>query len=252
MKKQKLFLAALLAGITVSASVLGGCGSSEDSNQPGGSQAPGNSQNNQASGENQSTIKSTDTDQLAQPQKGEQIATFHIKNFGDITVRLFDKEAPKAVENFVTHAKNGYYNGVIFHRVMDDFMIQGGDPTGTGRGGESIWGNAFEDEFAENLMPVRGALCMANAGENTNGSQFFIVQTENKDVSSARVSLTEAQKNMFQENGGTPHLVYAHTVFGQVLDGMDVVDKIAAMQTDVNGRPTEDVVIESIDVTIQE
>lgn len=240
MKKHKLFLTALLVGIMMSVSVLGGCGSSEESNQPGASQAPGSNEN---------AIKSTDTDQLAEPQKGEQVATFHIKNYGDITVRLFDKEAPKAVENFVTHAKDGYYNGVIFHRVINDFMIQGGDPTGTGRGGESIWGTAFEDEFAENLMPIRGSLCMANAGADTNGSQFFIVQTENKDVNYASTSLTETQEKMFKENGGTPHLVYAHTVFGQVVEGMDVVDKIAAAQTDGDDRPTEDVVIESIDVT---
>lgn len=241
MKKQKKFMAAFLIMAAVCAAGLTGCG---DSN--GTSQSENSGQNTQ------SGVKSTDTDQLAEPKKGEQVATFHIKDYGDITVRLFDKEAPKAVENFVTHAKDGYYDGVTFHRVMDDFMIQGGDPTGTGYHGESIWGSAFEDEFVENLMPIRGALCMANAGSNTNGSQFFIVQTSNKDVSSARVPLTEAQIKMFQENGGTPHLVYAHTVFGQVVEGMDIVDKIAAVQTDGNDRPVTDVVIEGIDITIQE
>lgn len=192
--------------------------------------------------------KSSGEDQLAEPEKGDTLATFHIKSYGDITVKLFPKAAPKAVENFVTHAKKGYYDGVIFHRVIDDFMIQGGDPTGTGRGGESIWGEAFEDEFAENLMPIRGALCMANAGANTNGSQFFIVQAETANLEYASVELSEEQKKMFIENGGTPHLVYAHTVFGQVVDGMDVVDAIAAART-VSDAPVSDVIIESIDIT---
>lgn len=97
---------------------------------------------------------------------------------GDIKVRLFPEEAPKAVENFVTHAENGYYDGLIFHRVIKDFMIQGGDPKGTGTGGESIWGKPFADEFSSELHNFRGALSMANAGPNTNGSQFFIVQAD--------------------------------------------------------------------------
>lgn len=199
--------------------------------------------------------------QLGEPQSGDTIATFHIKNYGDITVRLFSKAAPKAVDNFVTHAKEGYYDGVIFHRVIDDFMIQGGEPEGTGAGGESIWGKAFEDEFAENLMPIRGALCMANAGADTNGSQFFIVQAKEAEPDSDSIEeyladkgvvLTDEQKQMFVENGGTPHLVYGHTVFGQVIDGMDVVDAISASKTDASDRPISDVIIESIDITIQE
>lgn len=208
--------------------------------------------------EKYSLYLSSEEEQLGEPQTGDTLATFHIKNYGDITVKLFPKAAPKAVENFVTHAKEGYYDGVIFHRVIDDFMIQGGDPEGLGTGGESIWGEAFEDEFAENLMPIRGALCMANAGADTNGSQFFIVQAKEADPESVEkyltekngVGLTKAQQQMFVENGGTPHLVYAHTVFGQVVDGMDVVDKIAASRTDASDRPVSDVVIESI--TIEE
>lgn len=196
-------------------------------------------------------------DQMAEPQLGDTLATFHIKNYGDIVVRMFPEAAPKAVENFITHAKNGYYDGVTFHRVINDFMIQGGDPDGTGGGGESIWGAAFEDEFVENLMPVRGALCMANAGANTNGSQFFIVQAKDADPESVTaylkqekgITLTEEQKQMFVEHGGTPHLAYGHTVFGQVVEGMDVVDAIAATRTDASDRPTTDVVIESITVT---
>lgn len=111
------------------------------------------------------------------PAAGEQVAIMHT-SMGDISLRFFPEAAPKAVENFLTHAKNGYYNGLTFHRVMNDFMIQGGDPNGTGTGGESIWGKSFEDEFDQKLMNLRGALSMANSGVNTNGSQFFINQAK--------------------------------------------------------------------------
>ena len=106
------------------------------------------------------------------------IATIHT-NLGDLTVKLFDDVAPKTVKNFVELAETGYYDGVIFHRIIRDFMIQGGDPTGTGMGGASIYGEKFEDEFSDKAFNIRGALSMANAGPNTNGSQFFIVENQN-------------------------------------------------------------------------
>jgi peptidyl-prolyl cis-trans isomerase B (cyclophilin B) len=140
-------------------------------------------------------------------------------NHGDITVELFDDDAPKTVGNFKKLAGDDFYNGVIFHRVIKDFMIQGGDPTGTGRGGP---GYTFEDEFNDNKI-VRGALAMANAGPNTNGSQFFIVTTD-----------------------AAPWLDGKHTVFGRVADGMEVVDKIEASETDQNDRPREDATIERV------
>ena len=112
--------------------------------------------------------------QLSAPQKGDTLAVMHT-NMGDIKIKLFPEKAPKTVENFVTHSKNGYYNGLKFHRVINDFMIQGGDPRGNGTGGESIWGGSFKDEFDPELHNLRGALSMANSGPNTNGSQFFIV-----------------------------------------------------------------------------
>ena len=102
---------------------------------------------------------------------------------GSIKIKLFPEQAPKTVENFLGHAKSGYYNGIIFHRVIPNFMVQGGDPTGTGMGGESIWGGSFEDEFSPELLNIRGALSMANAGPGTNGSQFFIVQAPKVEVS---------------------------------------------------------------------
>ncbi len=195
--------------------------------------------------------------QMDKPQSGETIAVIHT-NMGDISVRLFSDLVPKTVENFVTHAKNGYYNGIIFHRVINNFMIQGGDTTGTGRGGESIWGSSFRDEFAVELHNVRGALSMANAGPNTNGSQFFIVQSKEIDarllsqMKSIPDSFPENIVNAYAENGGTPWLDFKHSVFGHVFEGMDVVDKIAGVKVDMLDKPFEDVVIENIDISVVE
>ncbi len=195
--------------------------------------------------------------QMDRPLSGETIAIIHT-NMGDISVRLFADLVPKTVENFVTHAKNGYYNGIIFHRVINNFMIQGGDPTGTGRGGESIWGSSFKDEFAVELHNVRGALSMANAGPNTNGSQFFIVQSKEIDsrllsqMKNIPDSFPENIVNAYAENGGTPWLDFKHSVFGQVFDGMDVVDAIAGVKVDMLDKPFEDVVIKNIDISVAE
>lgn len=127
--------------------------------------------------------------QTEMPAVGEQVAILHT-SMGDISLRFFPEAAPKAVENFLTHAKNGYYDGLTFHRVMNDFMIQGGDPNGTGTGGESIWGKSFEDEFDQKLMNLRGALSMANSGVNTNGSQFFINQAKPDGKTAAELKET--------------------------------------------------------------
>jgi cyclophilin family peptidyl-prolyl cis-trans isomerase len=140
-------------------------------------------------------------------------------NHGDITLELFDEDAPKTVANFTKLADDNFYEGVIFHRVIKDFMVQGGDPTGTGRGGP---GYTFEDEINDHKV-VRSALAMANAGPNTNGSQFFIVTTD-----------------------AAPWLDGKHTVFGRVVDGMEVVDRIEASDTDRNDRPRQDAVIERV------
>ncbi len=191
--------------------------------------------------------------QLARPAAGETVAVMHT-TMGDIAIRLFPDHAPKAVENFVTHAQNGYYEGIIFHRVINNFMIQGGDPTGTGCGGESIWGHNFKDEFTPELHNLRGALSMANAGPGTNGSQFFIVQAKSVhpqllgQMAELRDYFPEEAENAYREVGGTPHLDYHHTVFGQVFEGMDVVDAIAAVKTNPSDKPLEDVKILSIDV----
>lgn len=194
-------------------------------------------------------------EQLQLPKQGEEVAVIST-NYGDIKVRFFPEAAPKAVENFKTHAKDGYYNGVTFHRVMNEFMIQGGDPQGTGRGGESIWGKPFEDEFSVDYRNIRGALSMANAGPGTNGSQFFIVQKTDteKDIIKQMRDAGEAKgypKNIvdaYEELGGTFWLDGKHTVFGHVYEGMDVVDKIAAVKVDGNSKPLEPVVMEKVEI----
>ncbi|GHV97186.1 peptidyl-prolyl cis-trans isomerase [Lactobacillus nasalidis] len=172
-------------------------------------------------------------------------------NHGNIVIQLFPEEAPMTVENFVRLAQKGYYDGVTFHRVISDFMIQGGDPEGTGAGGQSIWGHNFEDEFSNVLFNLRGALSMANAGPNTNGSQFFIVQNKNmpkRFIQQLRDAQYPEEVVKAYKQGGTPWLDHRHTVFGQVVDGMDTVDEIAKVAKDGNDKPLEDVVIETIEI----
>ncbi|WMJ85173.1 peptidylprolyl isomerase [Oscillospiraceae bacterium MB24-C1] len=254
--------------------------------------------------------------QFEAPESGTPIVTLHT-SMGDIKMMLFPQAAPKAVENFVQHCKDGYYDGVTFHRVIEDFMIQGGDPKGNGTGGESIWGESFEDEFSDNLYNFRGAVSMANAGYSTNGSQFFIVQEDatqypdsgyrvseenaeavmqyilqNSEFYKASMLMMEKQKqpnvtdeelqayieelnsnlaairdkgvtdevrerfavavDKYIEVGGLPSLDYKHTVFGQVLSGMEIVDAIARVETGENDKPVTDVVIQSTSVEIAE
>ena len=187
--------------------------------------------------------------QISAPTKEEKVVLMKT-TAGDIKIKLFPDDAPKTVENFLTHAKNGYYNGIIFHRVIKDFMIQGGDPTGTGMGGESIWGRKFEDEFTQELRNYRGALSMANAGPSTNGSQFFIVTARNVD--DRMISQMEEMADrgfpaevteIYKQNGGTPWLDSKHTVFGHVIEGMDIVDSIEGCETGMNDKPVTDISI---------
>lgn len=172
-------------------------------------------------------------------------------SMGTIKIKLFPEYAPKAVENFLKHSEEGYYDGLIFHRVIKDFMIQGGDPRGNGTGGESIYGKPFEDEFTSQLFNIRGALSMANAGPNTNGSQFFIVQNSSLDRSwKAQMEKADYPQEIIEayENGGTPWLDYRHTVFGQVIAGMDIVDLIANTPANAQDKPKEDVQIKKIKI----
>lgn len=188
--------------------------------------------------------------QLEMPAIGEEVVTFET-SMGKIRFRMFPEIAPKSVENFVTHVKDGYYDGILFHRVIEGFMIQGGDPTATGRGGESIWGRPFNDEFHPEYRNFRGALSMANAGPNTNGSQFFIVQGGKIDEGILRQMRSLGPEKGFSEDvvaeyeniGGAYWLDGKHSVFGQVFEGLDVVDDIAAVATNPMDRPLEDVTI---------
>lgn len=208
--------------------------------------------------------KKLDFNQMGMPEKGEEIAVIRT-NYGDIYIRLFKDEAPDAVENFTVHAKNGYYDGLIFHRIIKDFMIQGGDPTGTGRGGESIWGSAFSDYFSGNLFHFTGALSMANSGSNTNGSQFFIVQAQPLGINPNAKSWLESEKysdstiQKYLDLGGAPWLDNGHTdprsgnnghmVFGQVFKGMDIVNAISEVDVNLeNSKPTVNVIMLEVDI----
>ncbi|MGN1318680.1 MAG: peptidylprolyl isomerase [Lachnospirales bacterium] len=209
------------------------------------------------------TISNSSLIQFSDVKEGETLAIIYT-DLGDIIIRFFPQYAPKAVENFIGLAKQGYYNGVSFHRVINGFMIQGGDPTATGAGGNSIWRRPFENEVCRELRNFRGALAMANAGENTNTSQFYIVQNNklDKNVEIAAKNQLEQQKNTDNKNlpfpnevlekyieiGGAPHLDFGYTVFGQVIEGMEVVDKIAEVETDANDKPINDIVMNRVDI----
>ena len=234
--------------------------------------------------------------------EGLPVAVIEVEGYGTIRAVLFEEDAPKTVENFITHAEEGYYDGLTFHRIIDDFMIQGGDPAGDGTGGESIWGGTFEDEFTDNLWNFRGALSMANSGKDSNGSQFFIVQASDtesmtdayfdsieeengksvnekvedqlavyemygysgsqldqiesllrqqyENANKGETSFPDEVKEFYRQAGGTPWLDKMHTVFGQVIEGMDVVDAIASapMEDADSGIPVDEVVISSVTI----
>lgn len=188
----------------------------------------------------QLTTEVTDNEKLVEMQT----------SMGTIKIKLFPEYAPLAVENFVKLSEKGYYNGLIFHRVIKDFMIQGGDPNGNGTGGQSIFGKPFKDEFSDKLYNIRGALAMANSGPNTNGSQFFIVQAPTVDPSMKsqmeQAGYPQKMIDAYEKYGGAPWLDHQYTVFGQVIAGMDVVDKIANTPVDPQDKPKKAVVIEKI------
>lgn len=198
--------------------------SAEDANASQAETSEEDSQTNSTSNQNQNVTKAADLVDPADATSAKQVILK--TNKGDIRINLYDGDSPKTVKNFVTLGKRGYYSGVTFHRVIQDFMIQGGDPTGSGAGGESIFGKKFPDEFNTHKI-VRGSVAMANAGANTNGSQFFIV--------------TEKEQT---------HLDGHHTNFGQVADedSMKVVAAIAAVPVDANDKPTEEVKITGFEI----
>lgn len=195
--------------------------------------------------------------QFSKPVSGDTVATIKTSE-GDIKVILYPKYAPLAVENFVTHAENGYYDGVIFHRVVEDFIIQSGDPTGTGNGGNSIWELPFNDEFSDRLHHYTGALAMVNDGSNTNLSQFFIVTSMPDNINDEIVGLMEEAGwregiiDAYKQAGGAPNLDYQYTVFGQVYEGLEVAFAINGVKTDNNEKPKDDIIIETIEISVVE
>ena len=189
------------------------------------------------------------------PEQGDQIIEMTIKDYGTVTFRLFPEYAEKGVENFVALAQSGYYDGLIFHRIIKDFMIQGGDPTGTGMGGESTWGGEFDGGADPHLINCAGALVYANSGSTaTDGSQFYIVtgqtytETDMAAMENSGYTFTDEAKQIYETAGGAPWLDGSYTVFGQVIDGLDVVYEVQNVATNESDRPLTDVVMESVKV----
>ena len=238
-----------------------------------------NSDNHQSDNQAESNNNMAVGRQLGPPEVGEEIAKVSTTK-GDFKIRFFPQSAPKSTENFKSLAKKGYYDGLLFHRVIKDFMIQTGDPTGTGTGGESIWGKDFEDEFCADLFNITGAVSMANRGPNTNGSQFFInYQNPESFIGWDRFEsvyevykknpqnfyknyggtidmskITDEIRNLYTNHGGSPNLdgYYStikrgHTVFGQVFEGLETIRDIQNVETDPkNNKPKDDIKITSI------
>lgn len=189
------------------------------------------------------------------PVKGEKIAVMTVKDFGTIKIKLFAELAPKGVENFEGLSDMGYYDELIFHRVIKNFMIQGGDPKGTGQGGNSMWGTQFKNETSDKLYHFTGAVAYANSGADTNGSQFYIVtslSTALTDDDIASYNLPANVDEKYKELGGQPGLDGDYTIFGQVFEGQDVADKIAEVKTvdpnNSNDKPVDQVLIENVKI----
>ncbi|WML45872.1 peptidylprolyl isomerase [Neobacillus sp. PS3-40] len=232
--------------------LLAACGTGNGKQQESKTSSPKNSTQKTEQKEGENTVINSSYPQLTTDVAANEKLVEMETSMGNIKIKLFPEYAPKAVENFVKHSEKGYYNGLIFHRVIKDFMIQGGDPNGNGTGGDSIYGQPFEDEFSKQLFNLRGALSMANSGANTNGSQFFIVQNATLDPAMKdqmeKVGYPKEIIDAYAKNGGTPWLDHKHTVFGQVIEGMDVVDKIANTPAGANDKPKEDVIIKKINI----
>lgn len=232
------------------------------SNTSSSSKNTSNTTNTSKSNNENVDYKAAAEKQMSKPANGEEIAIIKVKNFGDIKVKFFKDIAPKATENFITHSKNGYYNNLIFHRVIDEFMIQGGDPLGTGTGGESIWGEGFGTELDKTLVPYRGSLCMAmSMMPNSIGSQFFITQAHYSEQMESYMKksnqFSSGLLEQYKTYGGYLSLYEQYTVFGQVFEGMEVVDAIAKTPTHTTedgqeDKPVQDVVIETIEITTYE
>lgn len=250
MTLKKIITAAVLTAF--SAALLTGCKGSPD----GGSTAVTDSEGNV----DKSTVKwlpDVEIHNFIKPEVGEKIAVITVKDYGEIKIKLFPEDAAKGVENFTGLADMGYYDELIFHRIIPNFMNQGGDPKGNGTGGKSIWGEKFDGGTSENLYHFTGAVAYANSGSTaTNGSQFYIVNTPDgyMEYSCADLYAMDSEQYnwpanvaaKYDEVGGVPFLDGGYTVFGQVFEGMDVVRAMAEVETDDNDKPLTQIMMESV------
>lgn len=209
------------------------------------------SSNSNSVADNTQNIDPEEILNFTEPQEGEEIAVFDIKDYGQIKIKLFEAQCPKGVENFKSLIESGYYDGITFHRVINHFMIQSGDPTGSGSGGESKWGKGFTQEISSNLRHFAGAVSYATATDKLNGSQFFIVTGDEIDSShfdslkkQYGKDYPDTAKERYYEKGGYPYLDGDYEVFGQVIEGLDICFEIAKVET-VKDKPVKDVVISS-------
>ena len=270
MKRSKITYA--LTSLLIVALLATGCGAKSKETAASSSKETATSSTSATSSSATETSSSTavkpkktqeELDALVLPQLSKDVAEDEdlvemTTSEGTIKIKLFPALAPKAVENFLTHAKAGYYDGVIFHRVIQDFMIQGGDPQGTGRGGESIWGEEFVPEISDQLYHLDGALAMARTGlpvdQPSQGSQFYIVQNAQDQTSMAEQLMIKNDylyptkiKEEYKK-GGTPFLDTQYSVFGQVIEGLDIVKKISETKTAAGDKPVKDITIEKINI----
>ena len=254
MKMKKIV--SIMTFAALSAMMLTGCKGSPDT---------GNNSNSSADEEatiNESSIQWLDDVEIhnfIMPEVGEKIAVINVKDYGTIKIKLFPEDAEKGVENFVGLAEMGYYDELIFHRIIPNFMNQGGDPKGNGTGGKSMWGESFDGGTDENLYHFTGAVAYANSGAtSTNGSQFYIVNTPDGYTEYSCAELYEMDSSSYNwpanvaakydEVGGVPFLDGGYTVFGQIFEGMDVVRAMAEVETDDNDKPLTQVMMESVQI----
>lgn len=253
MKNIKLI--ALLAAASLT--LFTGCKGTVDTTFTDGSTT--NSAAGESSTETAAVQENVEIHNFIMPEVGEKIAIINVKDYGTIKIKLFPEDAEKGVENFIGLAEMGYYDELIFHRIIPGFMNQGGDPMGNGMGGKSMWGESFEGGTDENLYHFTGAVAYANSGAtSTNGSQFYIVNTDDGYMQYSCEYLMEGDPasyywpanvvEKYNEVGGVPFLDGGYTVFGQVFEGMDVVRAMAAVETDENDKPLTQVMMESVEI----
>lgn len=256
MIKKKL-LAFILCGITAAA-LMTGCGNEldiSDNSSPDGSSVADDS-GSQTATDALTPPENVDIANFTAPEKGDQIVEINFKDYGTVKFRLFPEYASMGVENFVGLANDGFYDGLTFHRVIQDFMIQGGDPLGTGQGGKSLWGSSFDGGTDSHLIHLPGAVAYANSGTTaSNSSQFYIVTgSEAPEEMFAYYEqngllFSDNAKELYEQYGGTPFLDGNYTVFGQVIDGLDIIYQIQYTATNANDKPLDDVIMESVRVT---